>query len=76
MEMKKIVIFMVMMLTIKNLTAESEVLIGRWGDCIKTCYNICITGPIHDRISCLPKCAAECGPHKEIDVKKAKGYVN
>ena len=40
--MKKMVIFMVMMLTIENLTAESEFLIGRWGDCIKTCYNICV----------------------------------
>ncbi|WZZ68541.1 hypothetical protein YC2023_079911 [Brassica napus] len=59
------VVFMVMMLTIGNLIVESEVINRRWGECIKMCVSICVTGPIDDRLGCLPKCARECGPHKE-----------
>ncbi|CAF2063605.1 unnamed protein product [Brassica oleracea var. botrytis] len=75
MEMKRIAVFMVMVLTFRNLLVESEVINRRWGDCFKICYNICVTGPIRDRLACWPRCAAECGPKKEIGVKKVKDYV-
>ena len=64
MEMKRIAVFMVMVLTFRNLLVESEVINRRWGDCFKICYNICVTGPIRDRLACWPRCAAECGPSK------------
>ncbi|KAF8102270.1 hypothetical protein N665_0199s0045 [Sinapis alba] len=67
MEMKKMVVFMVMMLTIGNLIVESKVINRRWGDCFKLCYNVCITGPIRDKLGCFPKCTKECTHLFEID---------
>ncbi|CAH8363918.1 unnamed protein product [Eruca vesicaria subsp. sativa] len=68
MEMKRMIVFTVMMLTIGNLLVESEVINRRWGDCFKICYNVCISSAIRNVLSCFPKCEAQCGHQYEIDV--------
>ncbi|CAH8333969.1 unnamed protein product [Eruca vesicaria subsp. sativa] len=62
MEMKRMIVFTVMMLTIGNLLVESEVINRRWGDCFKICYNVCISSAIRDKLGCFARCEAQCGP--------------
>ncbi|CAF2193356.1 hypothetical protein HID58_027500 [Brassica napus] len=89
MEMKRMVLFMVMMLTIGNLMVESKVTNRSFQLCFKMCFNICIIGPPTDKFGCFGKCTRECTGKKieidcafsqylkkEIDVKKAKDYVD
>ncbi|CAN6849169.1 unnamed protein product [Brassica oleracea var. botrytis] len=85
MEMKTKIVFMVTMLMIGNLIVESEDINKDFQKCFTLCLNICILGPVRDKLGCFGKCGKSCGrpseidrgvsaqdPKKEIDVKKAK----
>ncbi|CAN7053780.1 hypothetical protein IGI04_028560 [Brassica rapa subsp. trilocularis] len=89
MEMKRMILFMVMMLTIGNLMVESKVTNRSFQLCFRMCFNICIIGPPRDKFGCFGKCTRECTGKKieidcvfsqdlkkEIDVKNAKDYVD
>ncbi|KAL0715479.1 hypothetical protein Bca4012_064801 [Brassica carinata] len=81
--MKRMVVFMVMMLMFGNLQVESEVINTSFQRCFKICFDICIAGPARYKFGCFGKCTSECrkkfdaqDPKKEIDVKKAKDCVD
>ncbi|WZZ68540.1 hypothetical protein YC2023_079910 [Brassica napus] len=67
MEMKRMVLFMVMMLTIGNLMVESKVTNRSFQLCFKMCFNICIIGPPRDKFGCFGKCTREC-TGKKIEI--------
>ncbi|KAF8068137.1 hypothetical protein N665_1150s0010 [Sinapis alba] len=70
MEMKRMVVFMVMMLMFGNLIVESEVRNTSFQRCFKICFDICIVGPVREKFGCFGKCTRQCGKKIEID------YVN
>ncbi|KAF8114202.1 hypothetical protein N665_0040s0057 [Sinapis alba] len=65
--MKRKIVFMVMMLMIGNLIVESEVINKNFPRCFKLCLNICILGPVRDKLGCFGKCGKQCGKQSEID---------
>ncbi|KAL0699809.1 hypothetical protein Bca4012_055931 [Brassica carinata] len=67
MEMKGKIVFIVMMLTIGNLIVESEVINKDFQQCFKLCLNICILGPVRDKLGCFGKCSKSCGRQYETD---------
>ncbi|CAH8368572.1 unnamed protein product [Eruca vesicaria subsp. sativa] len=66
-EMKRTVVFMVMILTIGTLLVESEEINKNFQKCFKICFNICIVGPARYKFGCFAKCTKECGQQREID---------
>nr|VDC91892.1 unnamed protein product [Brassica rapa] len=67
MEMKTKIVFMVTMLMIGNLIVESEDINKDFQKCFTLCLNICILGPVHDKLGCFGKCGKSCGRQYEID---------
>ncbi|CAH8389241.1 unnamed protein product [Eruca vesicaria subsp. sativa] len=68
MEMKRMVVFMVMMLMIGNLIVESEVINNSFRKCFNICFNICISSPfVRNIFECFGKCTKKCGKQCEID---------
>lgn len=72
MEMKRKIVFMVMMLTIGNLIVESEVInkdfrVQDFMTCFKLCLNICLLGPVRDKLGCFGNCKKSCGRQSEVD---------
>lgn len=71
MEDKRMVVFVMMMLTIGNLMSESEASIKSFMYCYGGCFELCLVNPLVPiKLTCPIICSKECSQHSEIKLNE------